>query len=178
MLTITKKVFKDLKSNSKDKVEKSFDVIYNEYSLLVYYVALKITKSQDFSQDVLNETFFSFYTHRYDIKDYKKIKYYLSNTAKNISLNILRRMSEVMPLQDNEEFVHEDEHDYFEIYIDKFKDFLDKEEIDLVVYHLFYDYTFKEIADMQNVSINVITSKYHRTIEKLKKHYGDDYEKF
>jgi len=178
VLTVSKKVFKDLISNNKDKVEKSFDVIYKEYSLLVYYVALKITKSQDLSQDVLNETFFSFYTHRYDIRDYKTIKYYLSNTAKNISLNILRRLQEAMPLEDVAEPIQVDEYDYFEIYINKFKDFLDKEEIDLVIYHLFYDYTFKEIADMLNVSINAITSKYHRTIEKLKKHYGDDYEKF
>ena len=44
-------------------------------------------------------------------------------------------------------------------------------EIDLVVLHLLYDYSFKEIAKQYNVSTSVISSKYRRTIKKVKQYY-------
>ena len=60
--------------------------------------------------------------------------------------------------------------DDFASYIEKFKAFLTEEEIELVVLRLLYGYRFREIAEEKGVSENVISSKYKRTIDKLKKH--------
>ena len=65
----------------------------------------------------------------------------------------------------------EEKRDDFQEYLTKFSSFLDESEIDLLVYHLLYDYSFKEIASLLGVSINSVTSKYKRTIDKVKKHY-------
>ena len=54
----------------------------------------------------------------------------------------------------------------------KFKSFLDEEEVELIILHLLYDFTFAYIAKEKNVSINVVSSKYRRAIKKVKKHYG------
>ena len=56
-------------------------------------------------------------------------------------------------------------------YIEKFKDFLSKEEVDLIVLHLLYDFTFKEIAKDKSTTVDVISSRYRRAILKVKQHY-------
>ena len=68
-------------------------------------------------------------------------------------------------------FVNDNRVDHFDEYIDKFKDFLNQEELDLIIYHLLYDYSFKEIALMKDVTTSVVSSKYRRTIIKVRNHY-------
>ena len=70
----------------------------------------------------------------------------------------------------------EDTHDHFDEYIEKFKEFLDEEEIDLIVYHLLYGFTFKDLAIMKNVTTDVISSKYRRTLIKIRKNYKKGWE--
>ena len=66
----------------------------------------------------------------------------------------------------------EETRDDFDAYIMTFKGFLDKDEISLVVYKLLYEYTFKEIAAIKKVTTNSVSSKYKRTIDKIRKYYG------
>ena len=78
-------------------------------------------------------------------------------------------------IEEESKFISETKKDYFWDYIEKFKGFLDEDEIDIVIYHILYDFTFKEIARFNNVSVNSMTSKYKRIIDKIRKHYeGDD----
>ena len=69
-----------------------------------------------------------------------------------------------------------EKHDHFNDYIEKFKEFLDEEEIDLIVYHLLYGFTFKDLAIMKNVTTDVISSKYRRTLIKIRKNYKKGWE--
>jgi len=64
-----------------------------------------------------------------------------------------------------------DYHDF----VAKFKTFLSEEEVNIVVLRLIYKCTFKEIAQEKNVSVNVISGKYRRSLEKIKKHYKGEW---
>ena len=59
----------------------------------------------------------------------------------------------------------------WEEYIEEFKKFLSIEEVEIIVDHLVFEYTFKEIAASRGVSLFAISSKYKRAIDKLKKYY-------
>ncbi|MDX9948701.1 MAG: hypothetical protein RBS38_15175, partial [Bacteroidales bacterium] len=61
--------------------------------------------------------------------------------------------------------------DDFETYITHFRGFLDEEEISLIIYKLLYEYSFKEVALIKKTTINSISSKYKRTLDKIRKHY-------
>ena len=172
MKKISNKVINNLFSTNKEVVEESFNVIYNEFSYLIYYLSLKIVKDESMASEITNETFMMFFINKDRIDIYKNLKYYLTSTAKNLSINYLNKINKLEPLNDNIS-VFNTNVDHFNEYIEKFKDFLDEQEIDLIVLHLLYDFTFKEIAKEKNVSINVITSKYNRAIKKVRKHYKE-----
>ena len=171
---ITKNIFDNLNSSFREKMENAFNTIYNEYSYLVFYVSFKIVRNNEDAKDITNETFLKFYNEKSNIRNYEKIKYYLVSTSKNLSLNLIEKRKREK-IEEESKFISETKRDYFWDYIEKFKGFLDENEIDIVVYHILYDFTFKEIARFNNVSVNSMTSKYKRIIDKIRKHYeGDD----
>ena len=170
MSNINFKVLYDLNSPSREKMENAFNIIYKEYSYLVFYVSLQIVKDNDIAKDITNETFYKFYQNKENIDSEKNIKYYLTTISKNLSLNYLSLMKREEPLDEN--IMYNDEKtDHFNDYIEKFKEFLNEEEIDLIVYHLLYGFTFKDLAMMKSVTTDVISSKYRRTLIKIRKNY-------
>ncbi len=174
-MDITNKDLKDLKSSSKQVMERSFNDIYQEYKLLVYFVSFDILKNQEDAKDITNETFMQFFINKNKIRNYKKIKYYLLTTCKNLSINLLKKNNKYEQL-DNE-IACFDQKNEFNAYIDKFKEYLNEEELELIIYKFLYDFTFKDIAKEKGVSIDSISSKYKRTLDKVKKHYkGEDNE--
>lgn len=164
------KVLYDLKSPNREIMEKAFNIIYKEYSYLIYYVSLKIVKDNETAKDITNETFFKMYANRDNIDSEKNLKYYLTTISKNLSLNYLNKIKNEEELNENITYTT-DNHDHFNDYIEKFKEFLNEEEIDLIIYHLLYGFTFKDIALMKEVSVDVVSSKYRRTIVKIRKYY-------
>lgn len=163
----------NLKSTSKEVVENAFNIVYKEYSYLVFYVILQIVKDNDLALELTNEAFTNFFINKDNINSSKNVKYYLVTTGKNLAIIRMKKDSRIVELSDNYAY-EEKKTDDFDTYIEKFKEFLNKEEIDVIVYHLLYDFSFKEIARNKNVSINVISSKYKRAIDKIKKYYKEN----
>lgn len=162
-------ILEKLKSPKKDKMESAFNIIYSEYSHLVYFVALKIIKDKDLAKEITNETFLKFFENRFNIKASKNIKYYLVSTSKNLSITMLERQKRYVEF--NQDIALENKKDNYIDLINQFKDLLDEEELEIIIMHLVYGFSFKEISMQNNKSINVISSKYRRALIKVKKHY-------
>ena len=60
---------KDLKSFSKQVMERAFNDIYQEYKLLVYFVSFDILKNQEDAKDITNETFMQFFINKNKIRN-------------------------------------------------------------------------------------------------------------
>lgn len=161
----------DLISPNKEKVENAFNIVYKEYSYLIYYVSLKIVKDYSIAEEITNETFYRFYNNKDLINKAKNIKYFLVKIAKNLSLNYIASNSKIVSLHENIAS-YSMKVDHFSEYIEKFKSFLDEDEVELIILHLLYDFTFAYIAKEKKVSINVVSSKYRRAIKKVKEHYS------
>jgi RNA polymerase sigma-70 factor (ECF subfamily) len=164
-----------LKSNDEERIEQAFEILYQKYSGLILYISLAIVKRREIAEDIVNDTFLKFFNNIRKI-DYKKnIKYWLTRTARNASLDYLKLKNNQVEL--NDEFVLNipDKRkglDYQAI-ISKFEKFLSEDEIDIVVLHIIFKCTFKEIAEEKNVSVNVISGKYRRSLDKIKIHYRE-----
>ncbi len=172
MARISSKTLKSLSSPSREIMEDAFKKIYDEYAYLLYYLSLKIVRNAETAKEIVNESFLIFFEHKEEVSKIKNLKSYLTSICHNLSINALYKESRFQGY--NEDIAESNDVyscDQFASYMEKFKDFLDEEEVDLIVFHLLYDYSFKEIASYKKVSLNVITGKYRRAIEKIRKHY-------
>jgi len=153
-------------------MERTFNSIYDKYSFLVFYVAFEIVRHKEDAEDITDETFLRMYENRKSLKKSKNLKYYLVTIAKNLAINLQKSKSRYVAYDDTIDSGQKETHDDFDLYIMTFKEFLDEEEISLVVYKFLYEYTFKEIAAIKKVTINSVSSKYKRTLDKIRKYYG------
>ena len=106
------------------------------------------------------------------MQENKNLKYYLLTIAKNNAISFLRKYSlsdELINLIPYEEDFHSND------LIEQLKEILSKDELMILIEHLIYGYSFKEIAIKNNVSINTITSKYRRTLIKAKNKLSEEY---
>ena len=172
MKKINSKILDDLNSSNRQVFENAFNIIYKEYSYLVYYISLKIIKDSSEALAITNEVFYQFFINRKNINKTKNIKYYLVTISKNISLNYIKKHSNVVELLDIYSY-NPKYNNSFDEYINKFKDFLNEEEIDIIVMHFLYDFSFKEIALEKKQTTNAISSKYRRCILKIREHYSE-----
>ena len=164
------KLLNALRSSSQKKMEKAFESLYVRYAPLMFYIALKEVRNKEDAEDIVSFTFLEFFYHKNDLKDGSGLKYYLISSVKNACYDLLKRRQRVELLK-GDIAVETSIDKEFEERIAVFKKFLDEEEIEYIILHTLYGFTFKEIAIDKNVSTDVISSKYYRAIKKAKEYY-------
>ena len=170
MAKIKYSTLKKLCSTNRNEVEESFNFIFNKYRYLVYYVAFELVNNVEDAKDIVNETFLKMYEKRTTFNEESKLKYYLLVTAKNLSINLLKSKND--HLEYNDEVSGSSDSGSPSIYLEKFKELLDKDEFDYLVLHLIYEFSFREIANFRHLTTSQVSSKYARGIKKLRNYYG------
>ena len=162
-------LIKKLKSNNQQDIDEGFEGIYQKYSKLLYVCIHKYVASKESVEDLLSDTFLKVYENRYNLKADKNFKYYLVTTAKNLAINFIKKKDnevDVLDIDVIDENIYEDSN--LRDMIDILKRSLDHEEVDIVINHLVYDYTFEEIGYKLGLSTNTIKTKYFRALKKVK----------
>ena len=85
-----------LKSNDINKVQESFKNIYEAYYKLVYFCVGNFLKNKEDIEDVTQEVFINFFNNLENINVSGSIKYYLTRSARNLSINYLKKNSKVI----------------------------------------------------------------------------------
>ena len=167
----------EIEDISKEQLSKEFKHIFDEYKNLVYYVIIKIINIPTIAEEILNDTFLILYQHWYQIRAKKKIKSYLTTTAKRLAIN-----QAIAYKEDNENLDYSFEvedlkydnisyHNSFNELIDKFKNYLSDEDLDILIKSIYFKYKIKEIAKEKEVNIFTMTSRIRRLKIKLRKYY-------
>ena len=169
-MILEKKLERAIKKENSHEIEFLFEEIYDKYYNLISYLISQNVKNNKDVEELVNDTFINFYNNCY-IKPINNIKYYLVQSAKNISINFLKKKQ--INYEYNEEYInnYNDQKDktiYDEIIIllDKY---LNKEEIKIILLYNVDCYSLKEIANMINKPYNTVLSIYNRAIKKFKK---------
>lgn len=175
-MTDEKKLKRLLRSGSKEKIEEFYEYLYNKYKPLLIFVSSKYLNDFEDIKDIVQDTFFSFFNNLNNESNHTNIKSLLAITAKNKSIDLLRRKKKIDIISyeelDNIESENKYSHYSYNDIIEDMKKVLSLEEIDIIIKHLFYGTSLIDIAKELNTNINSIKSIYYRSIKKYKEYKG------
>lgn len=170
-MTLEQKLKRALKSKDPSKIHIVFEEIYHAYGKLVYFTIMQYVKNNMDVEDLTQDVFLNFFNNLLK-NEIKNIKYYLVVSAKNRAINFINANQNKIVLDENIIYEQEQQDDYNENYfiiISNMKKYLNEFEIDIIIQHAVYDYSFKDLANKYDKSINTIISTYHRAVKKYLK---------
>lgn len=152
-----------------DMIHSVFSDIYESYSKLIYFTVVQIVNNNKDAEEIVQDVFISFYNN-INKNEINNIKYYLIVSGKNKAINYLKKKKEEVLLDENTVFnVLDSKVNDYSLIIDKMKLYLSDTEIEILISHILYEETFKDIAIKLNKKLNTVLSIYHRGIKKFKK---------
>ena len=165
-----------LKSNSIEQIYSVFSEIYYFYYRLVYFTIMKYISIPNDIEDLTQDVFVDFFNNL-NIK-IDNIKYYLLTSAKNKSINYLKSKNNNIEYSDlikYKNIAESTNNKNYDDLINMFKQYLSDFEIEIIIQHIIYDYSFKELSKIYNKPLKTIFSIYNRAKNKLKERY-ESYE--
>lgn len=170
-IEFTEEDFKKLKTGDKD----SFDLLYQEYYLVLYRTALLILGNREDAEDVLQDTFVSIYKKARTLSDFEKLKPWIFSILKNTSYTRYKKRKREFP----DEFVL-DKAEESPTYLGE-DDFAEKSEIqdalmtlkekerEVLVFYYYNDFSIEEIASICKTFQGTVKSRLYRARKNLKK---------
>jgi len=148
----------------------AFSFLYQKYWGLAFTVALSITHNEEEAKDVAQNVFLSICDDPNAIVPAFGIKRFLVVCVKNASINAVKIRKD---LQDEDEEKNPSDDDvesdfrYHEL-IETIAVSLGETDFQIFYLHAVYEYKFKEIGQMLSLSLDAVTSKYTRAINKIR----------
>lgn len=166
-MNMESKLISVLKTGDRNRIEKIFEEIYEKYYKLLYFcVGSYITQREDI-EDIVMDTFLSFFNNLDSIDLDGNIKNYLVRSAKNKAINLQKKKREVL-IENIEEYSLDFDNDSNgNDLMDIIRDSLNDDERDLFLSHVIEDISLRKLSKMRDENINTTKSKYHRIRKKL-----------
>ncbi len=157
-------------SISEERKTEIFRKIYDKYFKLVWFCAFRFLGNKEDTDEVSDDVFVNFY-RKLGKTEINNVKYYLTRSARNLSLNKLRDRKPTEELNENTvgEYLFCEGSDLLE----KIASVTSKEEFDLLCRHVLEGYSLIEIAESLGESVNTVKSRYRRLIKRLKSELED-----
>lgn len=73
--------------------QKSFAIIFDHYSKVIYPFALKLTRSQDLAEEILQEVFLKIWVCRSTLPEVENLAAFLNRITRNHCYNAIRRLA-------------------------------------------------------------------------------------
>ncbi len=170
-IKFTEEDFEKLKSGDKD----SFDLLYEEYYLVLYRTGLLILGNKEDAEDVLQDTFVSIYKNAKSLSDFEKLRPWIFSILKNTSYTRCKKRKREFPdefvLDKTEEspvYLGEDDYAEKSEIQDALMNLKEKEREVLVLYY-YNDFSIEEIAKILNTFKGTVKSRLYRARKNLKK---------
>lgn len=163
--------------------KESFYKLYIETKTAVYAYILSILKNGYDAEDVLQEVYINVYNNAGSYKAKNKGLSWIITIAKNCCLmkirsekkNSVEFNEELLNIKYNKLITHKQIDD--KIFINAIFKEISEEERNILILHVVSGLKFREIADVLNLSLPTVLSKYNRVIKKIKiKLGGNDYK--
>jgi RNA polymerase sigma-70 factor (ECF subfamily) len=150
-----------------------FDEFYELTNKTIYFTSLAILKEHTLAEDILQDTYLSFFANINDVKLSNNIYAYLSTIARNLSINLINKQKSILTndeiLVSTPDVERNNDRD-----IDNILNLLDsQEEREIVKLHVILDYKFIEISRIVDKPLGTVLWIYNKAIKKLKERIGD-----
>ena len=73
--------------------ERAFTMLFRQYSSKVYSFALKLTRSEEIAEEVVQEVFMKIWLNRAGLPEIREFGAYLNRVNKNHCLNVIKRLA-------------------------------------------------------------------------------------
>lgn len=171
-MTLESKLMDALKSRDKNKLERVFEKIYDSYHGLIYFCIAQYVHLDEDVEEILNDVFIKFFNHLNDF-EIKSIKYYLVQSARNASIDFIRKRNrrkevefdETILIQEGQKI--EDKNLYYDI-----KNYLDENDFKILEEYIVIGKSSSEIALELNTTPGAVRTKISRIKKILKKKFG------
>lgn len=148
--------------------------LYDYTSAPVYAFAFSVLKNSQDAEDVLHDCYLQIFSAASGYRSYGKPMAWILTIARNLCLLKLRERQKIsdIPQEDWEPYLESCEGVSPEdkLVLTECMNRLSSEERQIVVLHAMADFRHREIAELLELPLPTVLSKYNRSIKKLKKY--------
>lgn len=146
--------------------------MFKQYKGDIYRIAYTYVNNEADALDIVQETAYQAYISKDKIKDKEKFKSWILKIAVNKAKDLLRK-NKLILLEDlsNVNVLQTEDKGSINLFMDNLKT-LSLDEKNIIVFKIYFEYTFEIISKELKIPISTIKSKYYRALEKLKLEEG------
>ena len=156
----------DMKKGKKDVIAD----LYNLTKTSIYGYALSIMKNKSDAEDILQEVYIKIYQNANKYIARGKPMNWIIQITKNLCYMELRKNKSTVDIGEITEIISDDKNlvneDRLLIY-NIFK-YLSEEERQIITLHIISGFKHREIAEILDIPVSTVLSKYNRAIKKVK----------
>lgn len=156
----------------------AFSELYQKTSVSVYGFALSILKNAQDAEDILHDCYLNIYSAAEHYRAQGKPMAWILTIAKNLCFSKLRERKKTADSSDEdwEQFLEQSPELSYEdkLFLSECMNHLSPEEREIVVLHAISGLKHREIAQLLNIPLPTVLSKYNRALKKLKKFFGKE----
>ena len=155
--------------------KRALEELYHETRAAIYGFSLSITKNPSDSEDVLQEAYLKIWVNAKNYSAKGTPMAWILTITKNLSLMKLREKKKYQDLEpqewdvsfyiDSETGMIEDRH-----LLEAALNILNEEERQIILLHAVSGLKHREIAELLDMALATVLSKYHRGLKKLRKY--------
>jgi RNA polymerase sigma-70 factor (ECF subfamily) len=154
----------------KNKDEGSFQILYDTYYGLIYFVIMKIVNNKQDAEELSQDTFVKVY-NQIDSFDGKNFQNWIYTIAKHTAINFYNRtMKKQAHIVSDEVLVENsiaEDHTISPLHDMLVKNF-SSETADIIIAKAVFEFSFQHIADMLKLSKSYVYKNYTSSLERLK----------
>lgn len=161
-MTLERKLTSALNSGKGERIEKAYSEIYQAYRGLLYFIAAKYGISEGDRDDIVSETFLSFFNYS-SKSEVTSIKAFLVKAAENRCMDLLKS-KDIEPMEEEAPTSER-----MSIVIEQLRSLLGQEDFSLLYDYCVYELGSEEIAKAKGSTPAAIRQRIKRIKEKARK---------
>jgi len=162
--------FISLTKKARAKNAEAMQALYSYYWDKLYGECFSILKNRDDAYDTATDVLLKLFTSSYDVEGVNNPDAFMWVSAKNASLNLIRKRSFSSPAEENSISGKQTDEVW---YIDVLSA-LTENEREILILHISWGFSLKEMAKQKKTSLSTIRRGYKSAKEKIKELYKQE----
>ena len=171
-----KRLFRVVNKGCEQEIEEFYLYLYNKYKNLLVFVASRYLDNTEDVKDIVQDTFIEFFNNTN--KKHTNIKSFLTISCMHNALDYLKKKKriDIIDIEDIDLYGNDEikPHESYSEIVADLKNYLNEEEINIVLSHLLYGYDFNNLSKTLKKNVNSVKSIYYRSIKKYRVAKGID----
>lgn len=163
-------LFSVLRNGNEKEIREQYENIYKNYYKLVYFCVAKYINNEETIKDLTNESFLLLFENIEKVNS--NVKYYLLTTAKNVAKAYLKNNNNIIIVEDslliNIPYNNTKSNEVYSDLINDMKKVLTEREVEIIIFHIIDEMSFKELEKKYNIKAKTINKIYERAIKKFR----------